>query len=803
MLSTSFNADWTVRVKVNPFLELMGSAVPPVSVTLPHDWLISQPRDAANKPGAPTAYYPDGVIQYTKKFEAPAGWRRGRVELAFDGVYRDAVITVNGSFVGQRASGYFPFSVRIDQYLRDGENTVRVECRNHLDARWYTGLGIYRDVHLHVGGPQHIAADGVRIRTVSASPDEAVIEVTTTVCNVDTALASGILSTEVLSPTGEALAADAVVVSARPSGEAVVRQRFHVREPALWGVDSPALHRLRSSLATAGGETDIVETSFGIRTLEWDSANGIRINGQSIKLRGGAVHHDNGVIGAATIDRAEERRIQLLKDAGYNAIRSAHNPISAAMLDACDRLGMLVMDEAFDMWTSAKTDNDYSIDFPTWWRADVTAMVERDFNHPSVIMYSIGNEIPETGDAWDLLTGRDIVDHIKALDPTRPTTNALNPVMTVMHDLVSMMGRSEESTGINTFMTDLQEQMKTLVTSELVTKRVDEPVSQVDIAGYNYAFARYEMDATAHPQRLFVGTESNPGQLDEIWSLVEAQPQTVGDFSWTGWEYLGEAGIGRTETDDAALFGDYPWRLSMTADLGITGHRRTISYWRQIVWGLRAEPYLAVNRPETFGVPLRESGWGWSDTVGSWSWPGADGKPTSIDVYSDADEVELLLNGTTIGRTPVGAAGKRCIASFEVTYAPGELTAIAYRDGVETGRSTLRSADTTVELQAVADRTEIRADDRDLAFVGITLTDGTGIAHVLETRTVTVSIEGPAVLQGLGSDDPKAENNYADASCSTFDGRALAVIRPTGPGKITVRIAADDGLTADVSIRAA
>lgn len=794
MHKTSFNSGWGVRHQTSPFLEILGQAEPPEPVTLPHDWLISQPRSAENKPGALTGYHGEDVIEYVKTFTAPPGFQEGRIEVEFDGVYRGAMVYVNDAFVAQRPYGYIPFSVRVDPYLHEGENQLRVECRNHLDSRWYSGLGIYRDTWLLTGAATHIARNGVRIRTVDASRAKAVIDVTTVVENDSERLNTVTVISDVIAPSGAVVATESSRLSVRPGESAPLRQRFAVSEPELWAPETPSLHTVRTRLVPTTCTEEVHEERFGIRRLTWDAQDGLLINGQQVKLRGGCIHHDNGVLGAAAIGRAEERRVQLLKDAGYNAIRSAHNPISTALLDACDRLGMLVLDEFTDGWMTPTLGFGYGIDLNEWWQRDLTALLERDYNHPSVIMYSIGNEVADTGNSWGATFGRDLVDWIKAIDDTRPVTNAINPMMTVLHDLKAELGK-EDSAGVNAFMRDLGEQTHDLVVSDLATERLEEPMSQLDISGYNYAYSRYELDIERHPQRLLLGTEGLPGKLDEVWPYVTRHPQVIGEFSWTAWEYAGEAGLGADKPAEEAFFGNYPWRLSGTADLGITGQRRTISYWRQTVWGLRSTPYIAVHLPPAGARDkLKPSIYTWTDSLNSWSWPGHEGTTLTVDVYSDADEIELLLDGKRIGRAPAGPT-HRYIATFELAYRPGELTAVAYRDGSESGRSSIRTANDVVALTLTADRSEITANDRDLAFIDIAFTDRHGTVHNPREEPVTITVTGNGILQGVGSDNPASEDDYAGNRCVTYRGRALAVVRPTGVGLIAIRAESGDFAT--------
>ena len=802
MRESSFNDAWRSRPKVSFFLELFGGPPPWREVALPHDALIGADRSPDNVPGPLTGFYPGGVFEYVKTFTPPEGYRDGRVEVAFDGVYRNAMVYVNGVFAGQRPSGYVPFRVRIDPLLRDGDNEIRVECRNHLDSRWYAGAGIYRDVTLLVGGPLHVAAGGVHVTTPDIDDERAVVDVAVLVQNETRHLSPARLVLEIVGRDGQVVAAADVPVTVQPSGTATVRQRLTVPAPLRWSLEDPALYTCRTVLVRDGEQLDAVDTTFGIRTLQWDAIHGLRLNGQVVKLRGGCVHHDNGVLGAATFARAEARRVERLKAAGYNAIRSAHNPISTAMLEACDRIGMLVMDETFDAWTSQKMEFDYSLDLPTWWRADVEAMTRRDRNHPSVVMYSIGNEIPEIGSPWGAQLGRDMLELVKELDPTRPVTNGINPFFAFQADVKAMKDAPEGAAhmGINTLMTELAEAGAAAVASPAVTERIDESMSLLDVAGYNYAEARYELDLERHPQRLIVGTESDAKKIETTWDLVTRHPRVLGDFSWTAWDYLGEAGIGRVSEseEDKGFVGAFPFRLSMAGDIDITGRRRSVSYYRETVWGLRSAPYLAVHRPGSSGVPA--TAWAWSDSLDSWSWPGHEGQPIRVDVYSDADEVELLLDGTSLGRTEVGKE-RRFVASFDTTYVPGELVAVALRGGVEQGRALLRTASEVVRADVLVDRTELQGTG-DLAFLEVSLVDDAGVVHVSRDRELSVTVSGAGVLQGLGSADPRSTDDYTAPTCTTFDGRALAVVRPTGEGPITVTVELADCAPVTVALSA-
>ena len=694
-----------------------------------------------------------------------------------------------GTTPGSARTGTRSSAIDAGRFLRFGQdNEIRVEARANQDSRWYTGAGIYRDTWLLAGGPVRIGTDGVRVTTPDIDSERAVVEVATRVENDSIAIRTVGIVTEIRDAAGSVVASDRSQVSLLPGEPATVRQRLYVRRPALWGPESPALYGVRVTLTDEHGEIDAETVIFGIRSLRLDPERGLRINGETVKLRGACVHHDNGVLGAATFPRAEERRVQILKDAGFNAIRMSHHPMSKAMLDACDRLGVLVMDEAFDLWTSAKSDFDYSLNFPQWWERDIEAMVAKDVNHPSVVLYSIGNEIPETGSPAGAAWGRKLAEKVRALDSTRYVTNAVNGMVAVIGDLAAIQSQAREGAGVNAVMADASEMLNAISSSDLVTRRTAESLSVLDIAGINYAEARYSLDKDLFPNRITVGSETFPTRIDGNWRLVKQYSNVIGDFTWTGWDYVGEAGIGRPQYAAAdgtrpSFTGPYPYLLADCGDIDITGHRRPASYYRQIVFGLRAQPYLAVQRPEHHGKTFTGSPWAWSDSISSWTWPGFEGSPVTVEVYSDADEVELLVNGRSLGRKAAGDS-HRFRAEFEAVYEPGELLAVAYTGGMETGRHALQSADGPVLLRAEADRQLISADGGDLAYVTFTLTDLAGTCCTGSDRLVRAEVSGQGVLLGFGSADPSTEERFDATERRTYDGRALAVLRPTGPGKI-------------------
>ncbi|WP_204605344.1 glycoside hydrolase family 2 TIM barrel-domain containing protein [Cohnella boryungensis] len=799
MIGISFNGNWNVG-KGGNFSDTALRMQPPKEVTLPHDAMIEKERlkpverDIA---GAFVGYFSEGEYDYKKTFFVPDGYREKRVTIEFEGVYANAMVYINGDFAGQHPFGYSNFYVKADRFLKYGEeNEIKVVAMNYKDSRWYSGAGIYRNTKLIVGNLVHVALDGVKVSTPDINKERTVVTAQTIVENEGLHTRTVTVQTEIVDSAGNVVANDIAPMTLFAGESATLRQRVYVKQPKLWSVDYPHLYVCKTRILSANEWLDEETTTFGIRSLALDPEQGLCINGEAVKLRGACIHHDNGVLGAATFERAEERRVEILKQAGFNALRSSHHPMSKALLDACDRLGMLVMDESFDVWSSTKAAHDYALHFPVWWEKDIQAMVDKDYNHPSVIMYSIGNEIPESGRSVGSVWGRNLADKVRSLDSTRFVTNSINFILATIEEFLKMKmsqtNKSVENSGINTLMNFYREAMAEVNESEMATEKTAESFAYVDIAGYNYAEARYLSDKERFPNRVIVGSETFPAKIDTNWKLVKENGHIIGDFTWTGWDYLGEAGIGRVTYDpnERTVLGSYPWLTAWCGDIDITGHRRPVSYYREIVFGLRKEPYIAVQRPEHYGKQPVPTKWSWSDTVSSWTWNGYEGKHVKVEVYADAEVVELLVNGKSVGKAAAGEE-HRYKAEFETIYEAGEIVAVAYAKGEEIGRMTLASATGPIQLNVEADRNQITASDNDLSFVMISLVDEKGNLYNTADRKVTVHVEGAGKLQGFGSADPKSEENYFDTERTTFDGKVLAVIRPMKPGTITVKVSAE------------
>ena len=790
MISTSFNHGWGVRPRTSTFFAMGGAHYE--AVTLPHDALISSVRDADAVDGADSGFFPSLDVEYEKTFEVAEGATDQRHVLEFEGVYRDARVYLNGALAAHRPYGYSRFFVPADRFLRYGaSNTIRVEATSDQDSRWYSGAGIIRPVTLHRGGLLHIAPEGPRFSTPQVGDDLAVVQVEALIENESPVRRTVRVGIEIVADaTGRTVAATSAPVTVFPGEPAEVTRRLFVRDPELWSPDSPTLYRGRVALIEDGVDLDEATDTFGIRRIELDPVHGLRVNGTVVKLRGACVHHDNGPIGAATIGAADERRVRLLHDAGFNAIRSAHNPASTALLRACDKYGVLVMDETFDVWTSRKARFDYAQDFADWWERDIASMVRKDFNRPSVVLYSIGNEIPEVGNPLGAQTGRDLVNTVKRLDPSRFTVSAGQVLLAVGDDAAEVM--ADQNVGVNDVLASMEDVLVKFWQSPVAARVMEEAYSQVDVAGYNYGDARYALDPDEFPDRISVGSETSRLPIARNWATILRSPQVIGDFCWTGWDYLGEVGVGRVRPATAAglagFLGPFPYLTAEAGDIDITGVRRPASYFRETVFGLRDTPYIAVQKPSLFGVELAVNSFGWRGLEGRWTWPGDEGHPVTIEVYSSADEVELLVNGRSAGRAAAGAPAGY-IAEFTATYEPGTVTAIAYNNGVESDRSELSTAGPVETLRLAPELDHLDLTDEALAFVRIALVDKDGRVNPSEKRTVTVTVEGPGVLQGLGSSDPQPDEPITGPNRTTHAGQLLAVVRPTGTGRLVIKAA--------------
>ena len=783
----------------------------PEEVRLPHDASIRLPRDPKHTMGNGNGFFQQINCHYTKSFVLPAEDEGKKIFLRFGGIYQNAWIYLNGAFAGKHDYGYGCFTIDATAFVTFGEereNFIKVVVKNGLDSgRWYTGTGIYRKVELLVSERTHFDVHGIALNTAYLEPELAAVDVKAALFNETVTRKTLLLTVNLFDREGRKVAEDTKRLTMEANREEEYLTRLFVRDPMPWDTEHPYLYRYEAILAEGETVLDRTEGSFGIRTVSVDPIRGLRINGKTVKLRGGCIHHDNGILGAVEYPHTAEVRVKKLKDAGFNAIRSSHYPVSGELLSACDRLGLYIMDEYTDVWTYTKVDFDYGMHAVDDWREDLTEMVKKDRNHPSVIFYSIGNEIQEAGNDHDVQWGKKFSDLIRRLDPSRPVVHAVNPGM-MLGDLPGILLAKKQAekairyrdrqgdpgaeaklvVEINTLMSELGPELAKLAGSDLADRAIEEAAGQIDVLGYNYGAERYETEGAKYPNRVLVGSETKPGELDRNWALVEKLPYLIGDFDWTAWDYLGEPGIGDVLYGEIpkGFYGAYPYKAARCSDIDLLGHRRALSYWRESIWNDKGRPAIFVRNPTNHGQVRTVKAWGFTDAVRCWSFAGMEGRLTTVEVYSSADEVELLVNGKSAGRKKPGEE-KRNIALFETPYEPGTLEAIAYCHGLETGRDRLDSLRGGVVLAARADRETIPSDGSDIAYIDLSLQDENGTLCMDRAPVVSVEIEGEGELLGFGSADPKSEENYYDRAARFFEGRLLAAVRGVGrPGTIRV-----------------
>lgn len=763
MKKLKFNEDWQFSVN--------GGDTHRISV--PHDAMLEMPRNPKSEGESACGYFVGGDYHYEKRFKVPEEWEKKHVCLQFEGVYQKSTVYVNGKKAGGSDYGYVPFFVCLDGLLDYGkENTVTVHAdnREHPCSRWYTGGGIYRPVWLWVGEEAHIAPEGVKIDTLSYHPAEIFVKTEHTGKRVRIEILDG---NEVIA-TAKSTVTDRNIAGAQVSGA-----KLRLPGARLWSEDTPYLYTCRVTLD--GG--DCAETEFGIRKVEW-SSKGLFINGKSTLLRGGCVHHDNGIVGAATYDISEYRRVKKMKEAGYNALRSSHNPCSRAMLEACDAFGVYMIDESWDMWFHHKNKYDYASCWRKNYLSDLDAMVNRDYNHPSVIMYSIGNEVSEPAKEEGLSVMKEMVDHLHELDPNRAVTGGFN--LMIISKAKKGKGIYDEETGgrkndSDAKMQGMNSTMFNMITSMVGTgmnksansKAADEATSPcldlLDMAGYNYASGRYPMEGKKHPERVIFGSETFPQDIAKNWEMVEKYPYLIGDFMWTAWDYLGEAGLGAwAYTPDGKGFNKpYPWLLADCGAFDILGNPGVPVALARAAWKLDEKPWIGVQPVNHPGIKPAKASWRGSNAIASWAWKGCEGNKAVVEIYSSSPTVEVFLNDRSLGKKKT----KQCKARYKTKYAPGKLEAIAYdTSGKETGRNTLTSSDGELHISAAA------GERGEITYVDISITGQNGVVESNADEKLTVTVEN-GELTAFGSANPRTEESYRSGSFTTYYGRALATVK--------------------------
>lgn len=815
MIEQKWNEDWKFWVDKDSFALVWDIPEIARDITLPHDAMIEKPANPDSLNGGNTGFRDGDVYTYVKMLHAPEEYKEKTIMLKFEGVYMNAFVYVNGQLAAKSPFGYTTFYAPLNDFLKYGEdNEIRVQVRAGAmtNSRWYSGAGIYRDVYLLESGLTHIVPEGVQVKTENADDAYATLKVATELEN-KTAVSQDLVIETVIKDNEENVVAKECTFATIFAGEnRTLQQRILVDNPKLWSADNPKLYTFETKVYENTEAKELLDEAvdtFGIRTLAVDAKRGFRVNGKSVNLRGGCIHHDSGLLGAATYEDAQYRQILKMKEAGFNAIRMSHHPMAPAMLRACDEIGMYVMDETFDMWNRLKSNYDYGLYFQEWWEKDVTAMVRKDYNHPSVILYSVGNEIPEIGTDKGAQTCQEISDKIRSLDDTRYTLASINGVFAagdavdqIVADVAANLSAEDKIDGnVNDFMSLMDAHMDEIVVHDAISKRLEKACAGIDVAGYNYMTARYEKDGETYPNRVIVGSETYPPEIARNWDLVERLPHVIGDFTWTGWDYIGEAGVGipAYKWGEGGFGAGFPAQLAYPGDFDITGFRRPASYYREAVFGLSKKPYITVQNPTHYGEFLIKTPWVISDATASWNWDGMEGKPAIVEVYAQGDEVELFLNETSLGKKPAGKeAGFRTL--FETTYEPGTLVAVSYENGQEIGRSELATAGAervlSVEQEAYAG---LKHSEQELVYVQVEMRDQNGVLAADDNQKITLSVDGEVEVLGFGSGNPKPNYNFNEGVTELFGGRAQIIIKKPEED-VTLTVTTGDGVCGSIRV---
>ena len=788
-------------------------------VNLPHDYMIESDVYADAPSGAASGYYNAGVAHYAKEIDIPADWEEDRVFLRVDGVMMNATVEVNGDKVAMRHYGYAPFEADLTRFVYPGQKNrivVTVNPSMQPNSRWYSGAGLFRGVKLVHTPKLHVAFGGLSGYTKkiefdeAGKPETAFLQVSAEIRNecAENRLAE-VTFALVDDKTGETVRSSKTLTQIGALSMGTACMTLTVDRPLLWDAEHPDLYRLQATVKDAGTfKTHIIPNDrptedtesvlFGIRTIEADVKHGLRINGKTVKLRGGCLHHDNGPIGAVTVYDAEARKVRKLKEIGFNAIRTTHNPPSSALIEACDRLGMYVFDEAFDAWGMGKQPGDYNQFFETDWEKDMTAFVKRDRCHPCVILWSTGNEITERGGLGDgYVLAVKLANAVRRLDPSRPISNAICSFWNGLDDIVMADQMKKRTEGLSGGLQNADIGGK----KDLLWEQYTEAFANgLDVVGYNYLENKYDADHEMFPERMILGSENYPKEVGVHWPMIENTPWVIGEFTWTAWDYIGEAGLGRAtfyEPGDPMIGNPwgagspFPWRTANDADYDVTGQIRPQGVYRRIVWGSR-ETGLFSYDPAVIGKVETLSNWGFPGVWPRWNWQGREGKPVDIAVFSSAEEVELIVNGVSRGRQKAGEAPVHDMPLtflFRTEYQPGTLEAVSYTGGEEVSRASLTSTGKPVSIRLTAETETMKANGESLCYANAELLDEEGRVVPDADVPLSAEAEGAAQLLGFGSGNPVTDGNYSKGRFTTWQGKALAVLRAgyeAGDAKLTV-----------------
>lgn len=783
MQKINWNKGWRVWEEDNAFNLINVVPVDAKEVDLPYDSAFHRPQKPDTVNMGKTAFIEGGNYNFAKSYFVPMEDKGGKTLLCFDGCATKSYVYVNDSMVGECDYPYMEFYVDISSYLNYGkENLIKVVTIS-LDpaSRFYCGGGIYRDVHILKGGEAYFAPEKLQITTKQLDEDGALIQIDSGIVNSEHYAQEVQLKLTIQDQQGAQVFDAEIPVHLHADGEYQFSRMFYVSGITPWSAEVPAMYSCEAQILNEAGQAlDTDSTPIGFRTVTVDAKHGLRINGEEVKLLGGCIHHDQGILGSATYYDYEYRRVKKLKEAGFNAIRSTHYPASKALLWACDTLGMYILDETFDMWARMKNTHDFALFFGKTYKQVIETMVSVDYNHPSVIMYSTGNEIMDIASQKGFELCGEMTKYLHLLDSTRPVTNALNVPLGAGNRLIEIAAEqcgipAEElmKQDVNEFIGAHHDIMGKVTTHPIIDRMLEYLDGALDVSGYNYLVERYDADIKRYPHRIILGTETHAKRIADHYRLMQEHKAVIGDFIWTAYSYIGETGGPQ----------NFPRLQNESCDLDLIGEKMPTWYYRAIVLGQRKEPYIVVRTPDRSETPSKCGPWSLTDAIACWDYPGSEGRECDIEVYSGGDEVELFLNGKSCGRK--AASGElQCRTLYRVAYEPGELKAVSWKNGEAVSEYVLRTKGEVTGLVVTQEETPLG----ELIFLHIQAVNEQGEPVYAQIDDLHIEIGAGAELLGFGSYETPYDSGYDNDTIQIFNGVALAALKNrTGePFQVTV-----------------
>ncbi|WP_237332455.1 glycoside hydrolase family 2 TIM barrel-domain containing protein [Zobellia amurskyensis] len=749
-------------------------------LNLPHDWAIEGPFD--KKYNARTGGLPvHGTAWYRKHFTIDKKYAAQQIAILFDGVMNNSKVYINGTYIGERPFGYMGFELDLTPYITFGEeNVIAVRVApEDLASRWYSGAGIYRNTYLKINNPVHIPLWGTYITTPKVSDEKATVKIETTIKNADGKKVSVTLETKIIDGLNNVVASSSQKIGLEKSSEKVVIDEIVVNNPNRWGIENPYLYDVVTQVKKGNIILDEYSSTLGIRSIYFDAKKGFLLNEKPVEFNGVCMHHDLGPLGGAVNYRATERQMQIMQSMGVNALRTSHNPPSPEMLQICDKLGIVVLDEAFDEWKIPKVINGYNKYFDEWHERDLRDMIKRDRNHPSVIMWSIGNEIIEQRekDGWKVAKMLNDICHDE--DHTRPTTAGFNNYGGAFKNKLAYQ---IDIVGLN---------YKPFDYAATVKDNPDMILYGSETSSQTSSRGTYALPITHDHKKETLEVSSYDVTVGPPWAYppdvefdVQAEnPTFLGEFMWTGFDYLGEPTPygGRDNSTDGYWNADWPVHASYFAPVDLCGFPKDRYYLYQSQW--TTEPMVHV--------------------LPHWNWEGKEGEEIPVFAYTNCDEVELIVNGKSLGKKIKGVDTTDIPAEFRgfekgmytskyrlswnVPYQPGSLRVIGYKDGKAVAEKIINTAKKASKIRLTADRTEITADGKDLSFIEVDITDADGNLIPNADNQVQFTIEGAGILAAVGNGNPASLESFQDTKIKAFNGKCLFVVKSTeAAGNITV-----------------